>query len=159
MIQTKKFYLPWERIKDAFGSIETERDLHPPKETEKPNHIFAYHATLNLKDRTIYVYFTVKSPIRSLEGNAEILVLYDWSYNAILATPRKYLKDDSIVATFKENITYLTKWGFKPKFKHHRQYSAKDIEEITWRWEDTHTTGWTTQPLHQCCRKIHLDFQ
>ena len=45
-----------------------------------------------------------------------IFVMYYWSSNGILATPVKYLKDKSIIETFKENITYLTKRGFKPVF-------------------------------------------
>ena len=62
---------------------------------------------LNPKYSTIYVDFNRKSPIRSIEVNTGIFVLYNWSSNDILATPVKYLRDESAIEDFKETIMYL----------------------------------------------------
>ena len=89
------------KIKESLESIKTEQDPHLSKETEKSNHIVAYHRTLNPNNGTIYVDFTEKSPIRSIEGNTAIFILYDWSSNTILVTPVKDLKYDLTVTAFK----------------------------------------------------------
>ena len=36
-----------------------------------------------------------------------VFVLYDWTTNAILATPMKDTKNESMIKAFKENIEYL----------------------------------------------------
>ena len=42
--------------------------------------------------------------------------MYDWTTNAILATPMKDAKSETIVECFKQNITYLSKRGYKPVY-------------------------------------------
>ena len=42
--------------------------------------------------------------------------MYDWTSNAILETPIKEAKAETIVECFKQNITYLSKRGFKPVY-------------------------------------------
>ena len=42
--------------------------------------------------------------------------IHDWTTNAILATPMKDAKSETIVDCFKQNITYLTKRGYKPVY-------------------------------------------
>ena len=54
------------------------RYLHLTIAIYKENHVFAYHATLKPKNGTKYVDFAVKFPIRSIEGNTAIFMLYDW---------------------------------------------------------------------------------
>ena len=81
-----------EKIITAISTIETARDINPPMEKETQNQIFVYHAVLEPKSGTIYVNYTGNFPIRSMEGNTSIFILYDWSSNAILATPVKNLK-------------------------------------------------------------------
>ena len=44
---------------------------------------------LNTKDWTVYVDFTGKLPIRSMDGMVALFIIYDWKTNAILATPVK----------------------------------------------------------------------
>ena len=73
----------------ALETIETAQDMNPPIEKEMTNQIFVYHAVLDPKALKIYVNYTGNSPIRSMEGNIAIFILYDWSSNAILATPVK----------------------------------------------------------------------
>ena len=46
----------------------------------------------------------------------EMFIMYDWTTNAILATPLKEAKAETIVECFKKNITYLSKRGFKPVY-------------------------------------------
>ena len=73
----------------ALSIIETARDINPPMEKETKNQIFVYHAVLEPKAGTIYVDYTGNFPILSMEGNTAIYIPYDWSSNAILATPVK----------------------------------------------------------------------
>ena len=56
-------------------------------------------------------------------------MLYNWSSNAILATPVKYLTDTSTIATFKEKITYLTKRGFKLVFNIIYNVASKAVKK------------------------------
>ena len=62
----------------------------------------------------IYVEFTGRSPIRYMDGMVPIFIMYDWTTNAILATPVKNMAEEMIVSCFKQQITYLTKRGSKP---------------------------------------------
>ena len=59
---------------------------------------------------------TGKFPITSMNGMSVIFIMYDWTTNAILATPIKDAKADTIVECFKTNVTYLAKRGFKPVY-------------------------------------------
>ena len=76
-------------IMTALETIETARDMNPPMENEKSNQIFVYHAVLEPIAGTIYINYTGNFPIRSMEGNTAIFILYDFSSNAILVTPVK----------------------------------------------------------------------
>ena len=49
-----------------------------------------------------------------MDGMATIFIVYDWTTNAILATPVKNMSEETTVSCFKQNIAYLTKRGFKP---------------------------------------------
>ena len=91
----------------ALSTIETARNKNPPMEKETQNQIFVYHAILEPKAGTIYVEYTSNFPIRSMEGNTSIFIIYDWSSNAIFATPVKKLKNNTTVEAFKTNIEYL----------------------------------------------------
>ena len=105
-----------KKVQAALEKIETQRDINPPMETETNNQIFTCPALVNHKDGTIYIDFTGKFPIRSSDGMTSILIVYDWTTNAILATPVKDLKDETVVAAFRDNIEYLKSRGFKPVF-------------------------------------------
>ena len=91
----------------ALSTIESARDINPPMEKEINNQIFVYHAVLEPKAGTIYFDYTGSFPIHSMEGDTAIFILYDWSSNAILATPVEKLKNETTVAAFKTNIEYL----------------------------------------------------
>ena len=96
-----------ERIKDALEKIELERDINPPQENEKNNQIFCYNGRINIKDGKFYVDFTGKFPIKSMDGMVAIFIVYDWTTNAILATPVKNMSEETIVSCFKLNIAHL----------------------------------------------------
>ena len=68
------------------------------------------------KDSTIYVDNMGNFPITSMEGMKTIFILYDWTSNAILATPIKTATDKEIIRAFKDSVTYLSQRGFKPSF-------------------------------------------
>ena len=87
--------------------MEFGRDINPPQEDEKNNQIFCYNEIINTKDGKIYVDFTVKFPIWSMDGMVEIFIVYDWTTNAILATPVKNMSEETIVSCFKLNIAHL----------------------------------------------------
>ena len=76
--------------------------------------MFCYNRRINTKYGTIYVDFTRKFPIGSMDGMVAIFIIYDWTTNAILATHVKNMAEETIVICFKQQITYLTKRGFKP---------------------------------------------
>ena len=65
--------------------------------------------------------------MQSIEGYTAFFILYDWTTNAILATPVKDTTDESMVAAFKENIEYLEERGFKPVFNVIDNISSKAI--------------------------------
>ena len=46
----------------------------------------------------------------------DLFIMYDWTSNAIIATPIIEEKTETIVECFKQNITYLSKRGFKPVY-------------------------------------------
>ena len=95
-----------KKIMTALEIIETARDMNLPMEKDTTNQIFVYHAVLETKAGTIYFNYTSNFPIRSMEGITSIFILYNWSSNAILATPVKKLKNKTTVAAFKTNIEY-----------------------------------------------------
>ena len=109
--------------------MELERDINPPQENEKNNQIFCYNGRINTKDGTIYVDFTGNFPIRSMDGMVAIFIVYDWTTNAILATPVKNMAEETIVICFKQNITYLTKRGFKPILNIIENLASKAVQE------------------------------
>ena len=63
----------------------------------KNNQIFCYNGRINTKDGTIYVDFTGKFSIRSMDGMIEIFIVYDWKTNVILETPVKNMAEETIV--------------------------------------------------------------
>jgi hypothetical protein len=116
------------KLQAALNDIETARDMNPPREPTAKNHLFCYAGGINTKDGTIYVDFTGKFPIRSIDGMTALFILYDWTTNAILATPVKDGKDETTIATFEANIQYLTKRGFKPVLNIIDNVASKTIQ-------------------------------
>ena len=45
-----------------------------------------------------------------------ILIVYDWTRNAIMAQPVKDLKDDTVTTAFWDKFNFLKSRGFKPVF-------------------------------------------
>ena len=65
---------------------------------------------------TIYADLTGKFLITSIHDIKEMFITYDWTSNAVLTTPIKEAKVETIVECLKNNITYLSKRGFKPVY-------------------------------------------
>mgnify|MGYP000205994866 FL=1 len=86
----------------------------PPIEKNMANLFFETLIVEN-KHGKIYVDLTGNFPIRSIDGKRAIFIIYDWSSNAILATPISSTSDNSIIDTFTENIKYLESRGFRPQ--------------------------------------------
>ena len=80
------------------------------------NIIFMTLGYVDKKEGTIYADLTGKFPITYIHCMTEMFIMYDWTTNAILATPLKEAKSETIVECFKKNITYLSKRGFKPVY-------------------------------------------
>ena len=78
------------------------------------NQIFMTLGYVDKKEGTIYADLTGNFPITSINGMTAMFIMYDWTSNAILATPIKEAKSETIVDFFKHNIIYLAKIGFKP---------------------------------------------
>ena len=66
--------------------------MNPPQEKEKWNQLFMTMRIINKKEGTIYADLTGKCPITSMNGMQAIFIMYDWTTNAILATPMKDAK-------------------------------------------------------------------
>ena len=109
--------------------IAVEQCIHPPIVEEKLNQLFCYMMHQDKKTGIMYTDLTGKFPIRSIEGYTCFFILYDWTTNAILATPIKDAKDESMVAAFKKNIEYLEERGFKPSFNIIDNVASKAIRE------------------------------
>ena len=45
-----------------------------------------------------------------------LFIMYDWTTNAILSTPIKDARAETIVECFRKNVEYLPKRGFKPSY-------------------------------------------
>ena len=116
------------KSKEALDIIEHNRDMNPPVEKEKLNQLFCYVGMVDKKDGTIYVDNTGNFPITSIDGMKAIFILYDWTTNAILATPIKTATDEEMIRAFKKNITYLTQRGFKPAFNVIGNVASKAIK-------------------------------
>jgi hypothetical protein len=103
--------------KPVLTDVEKEQeDMSPTKVIEDHNHMFAASYVVDKKKGTIYSDLTGNFPLRSVDEMMIILVIYDWTSNAILALPIKDAKDETLVSAFKTQVEYLTKRGFKPKF-------------------------------------------
>ena len=96
--------------------------------TMKKNQIFCYNVNINTKDGTIYFDFTGRFPIRSMDGMVAIFIIYDCTTNVILATPVNHMAEETIVICFKQNITYLTKRGFKPILNIINNVASKSVQ-------------------------------
>ena len=90
--------------------------MNPPEEKERMNQIFMTLGYVDKKKGKIHADLTGKLPITSIHGMTTMFIMYDWTSNAILATPIKETKAETIVECFKNNITYLSKRGFKPVY-------------------------------------------
>ena len=90
--------------------------MKPPEEKDRMNQIFMTLGYVDKKEGTIYADLTGKFPITSIHGMKVMFIMYDWASNAILETPIKEAKAETIVECFKQNITYLTNRGFKPVY-------------------------------------------
>ena len=80
------------------------------------NQIFTTLGYVDEKEGKIYADLTGKFPITSIHGMKAMFIMYDWASNAILATPSKEAKAETIVECFKKNITSLSKRGFNPVY-------------------------------------------
>jgi len=86
-----------ERIKEALDDSEEKKDINPPATVEKQNHMFCYLGKVDKKDGAIYVDLTGNFHLQSMEGMITVFILYDWTTNAILATPISDAKEETMV--------------------------------------------------------------
>ena len=104
--------------------------MTPKQEEEKMSKIFCYTMQMDMKDGTTYIDCTGKFPVRSINGMVTMFIKYDWSSNSILAEAISNTKDETIIKVFKENISYLTKRGFKRCFNILDNIASKAIIEF-----------------------------
>ena len=89
-------------METALDMIETQRCMNPPKEREKWNQLFTTTGMINKKDGTVYADLTGKFPITSINGMQALFIMYDWTTNAILSTPIKDARAETIVECFRK---------------------------------------------------------
>ena len=97
------------KVNSALERIKIEQDIKPPQAVETQNKIFCYNRLTNRKYGTIYVDFTGKLPIGSMDGMVAIFIVYDWNMNASIATPVKNMKEETIVECFKKKMSIYQK--------------------------------------------------
>ena len=74
-----------------------------------------------------------KFPIRNVDGNPAIFILYDWTSNDILVTPIKDSEYYTMVESFTKNVEYLLARGFKPEYNimemwHKKQFGITSLK-------------------------------
>ena len=93
------------------------RDMHPVPTNEKNvANLFFHTMIVENKHGKNYVDLTRNFPLCSIDGMKTIFILYDWSSNAILATPISATTENVIIETFTENIKNLESRGFRPQY-------------------------------------------
>ena len=102
-----------DKINNTLEQIETAQCMNPPEEKERMNKIFTTLGYVDKKRGTIYADLNGKFPITSIHGITAMFIMYDWTSSAIIATPIKEAKAETIVECFKKNITSFFKRGFK----------------------------------------------
>ena len=117
-----------EKMTTEMRESETQQCINPSIVKEQTNQLFGFYAMLDKKDRHIYVNYTGTFLIRSIDGITAIFILYDWTTNAILATPVKDVKEGSTIEAFRSNIEYLSKQGFWPTFNIMDNIASKAIK-------------------------------
>jgi hypothetical protein len=85
-----------------------------------------------------------------------IFNLYDWTSNAILATPVANVKDTSIVEAFKASIEYLTKRGLEPSFNIINNVASKTIQKCL---EDNDIKIQLIEPHNHCVNTARQSIQ
>ena len=83
------------------------------------NQLFSFVGVVDKKDGMIYVDNTGNFPITSVDGMKAIYILYDWTTNAILATPIKTATDEEMIRAFKKKINGLACPNYMPNSKFH----------------------------------------
>ena len=132
-----------------------EQCCNIPWEEEKKNQLFGFMVHQDKKTGIMYTDLTGNFPVRSIDGITCFFVLYDWTTNAILATPMKDAKDESMIKAFKENIEYLGERGFKPTFNIIDNVASKAIraylkkEKVGIQLVEAHTTTGSMQQREQ----------
>ena len=89
-----------DKIKDALEQIETALCRNPLEEKEIMNQIFMTLGYVYKKEGTIYADLTGKYSITSIHRMTAMFIMYDWTSNAILETPIKEEKSETIVEFF-----------------------------------------------------------
>ena len=105
--------------KRMIAQLEAEiRELvkgEPP--ADEANHVFCFAALADRHGKTLYIDATGTFPFQSLDGNHAIMVLYEYSSNAILVEPLQNFESNTIVVdAIKRKFEYLEQRGFKPTF-------------------------------------------
>ena len=117
-----------QKIIQEIERIEAACNMNPPKEKEDMNQIFMSMGYIDKKKGTVYADLTGRFPITSVDRMTAIFIMYDWTTNAILATPIKDAKAETIVDCFKTNVRYLAKQGFKPTYNIIDNVASKAVQ-------------------------------
>ena len=120
------------------------------KKNGENNQIFCYNGRINKKDSTIYVDFTGRFPIRSMDGLVSIFIIYDWTTNAVLEKPVKNMAEETTVSCFKQQIIYLYKKRLQTHPQHNRQCGIKSSTIVPRGREGEHTTCGSAQTSGKC---------
>ena len=68
---------------------------------EDKNQLFTTTFQVDPKNATMYSNLTGHFPLCSVDGMVTVLIIYDWTSNAVLVMPIKDAKDEILVNAFK----------------------------------------------------------
>ena len=68
----------------------------------KHNHLFCYAALADKHDNTVYMDLTGRFPYTSINGNKCMLIVYDYTLNAVLVEPIDNFESKMICAAYKK---------------------------------------------------------
>jgi hypothetical protein len=81
---------------------------------DKTAHMFAMICDVR---QEIHTDLTGAFPVVSSRGNRYVFILFDYDSNAILATPIKNRKKETILEAYKKRLNELISRGLKPKLQ------------------------------------------
>jgi len=110
----------------TLGPKESPTDVHPPTSELRSHFVYAEACTVTGQ---VYTDQPGKFLVSSTSGNQDLLVLYDYDSNAILAEPMKSKSGPEIVRAYKTLHAQLVNRGLKPQLQKLDNEASKALQD------------------------------